>query len=72
MLNIAEMPKLAILFHYTVICVFGLVIILMGGEDSHYRQANGVYDDVVESVRREFEDFKEISFRIYDLLVLYL
>jgi hypothetical protein len=72
MLNIAEMSNLAILFHYTVICMFGLVIILMGSEDSHHRQANDVYSSVVVIVRREFEGFKETAFRIYILLALYL
>jgi hypothetical protein len=72
MLNIVEMPNLNILFAYTVICAFRLVIILMGGVNAHHRQANGVYDSVVEGVRREFECFKERVFRIYDLFVLYL
>jgi hypothetical protein len=36
----AEMLKLAILFHYTVICMLGYVIILMSGEDAHHEQIN--------------------------------
>jgi hypothetical protein len=49
-----------------------LVIILMSGEDSYHRQANGVYGSVVVFGRREIEGFIETVFRIYDLLALYL
>ena len=53
MFNIVEMSNLAVLFAYTVICMFGLVFILMSAINTHHRQANGVCDSVVAIRRRE-------------------
>jgi len=39
----AEMLKLAILFHHTLICVFRLVIILMSGVNAHHEQISVVF-----------------------------